>query len=337
MVRRVFLSVAAVFYLATSSAFGLDIIGRVIDADGSPLADASVWVSQERRVQRVRTTAGGAYRLNDLRVGTIELTALKEGYALDGRTAFAVGDTSIDLTLGHAATASLRVMDRRTRPVPGARVKTLAVSGRFLAPVEVLAEHGFPALRSDDEGIITIPFVPADGFVVAVVQHTDYIETPPVYLPVREKPTDTLLRDGLRFRGRTLYDGNPAPDTRVSVFQDTPEGQRKISETMSDRDGLFRFVLPSGKYFVALRHPDYASPKPEEVELRDDNADKVRFYSLLTPCIISGRVLTPEGLGCGGVHVAYREGNVVYEDMYTDVGRQLHSQGAWRHARLPPD
>ncbi len=314
-----FLPIFLVSLVAACPAFGLTIIGHVVNTEGDPVEGAGVWVSQEGRVQQTETGPDGAYRFDGLRVGSIELTALKTGRAIGGRTAFAVGDTEIRLVLVEPGSASVRVLDRRGRPIPGARVKTLAVGGQFLAPVEALAPHGFPTLRADDEGVIRIPFVPARGYVQAVIWHTGYVESPATYLPDREKQAVLVLRDGLRFRGRVLYEGRPAPGTRVSVFQNTPRGRKKVSETITDDDGLFRTVVLPGVYYVALRHPDYASPEPQQVGISYDTQDKVHVFSLITPCVISGRVCYPDGRGFGGVRVAYREGKVIYEDVFTDV------------------
>lgn len=306
-------------WLTPHAAYAATLSGAVNDADGAPVADASVWLTQDRHARRTASAEDGSFAFDDIGIGIFELVALKDGYALGGMSAFAAGSAEVSLVLAKPGTASVRLIDRHGDPIGGARVKSMGVGGRFLVSVEDLIDTGFPALRSDDFGMVVFPFVPQGGHVQAIVQHHGFVDSEPMYLPVREKVVDVVLAKGLRLRGRVLLDDEPVGDARVSIFRQTPVGPREMTEVVSDADGLFYANLLPDTYGLVARHTAYASTPPVEVVLRSETAGQVHTVRLVEPRVLEGTILLPDGQGCGGAQVAYREGPVVYEDSYTDA------------------
>lgn len=300
--------------------------GKVVDSTGAPIADARVFLTQDRRVRVADTGADGTYRFDDVQIRLMELVAWKEGYALGGHTALPRGDMDINLVLSPPASITIRVINNNFMPIPGARVTAMVVSDSFLVSTEDLMPEGLPLLRSDDAGLLEIPVLPEGGYAKLTVSHHHYADSDIAYLPVDERHRDIILYEGARLRGRVTADDTPAAQARVSLFQVGVGGQRKFAEALTDAEGYYHLRAPMDTYLVTARHPDHASPPPQPVDLRDPENVPPADIELLPPYIVSGSIELPDGTPCPGARVLFRADDTIYEDTLTDGNGKFRLQ-----------
>lgn len=311
---RACIAPVAVFLAQTVTAAALTLTGTVVDPQENPVAEASVWSNQNYDIHRTTTDASGAFHISELGVGSTEVVALKEGLAIGGYSAFMIGDATAKIRLDTPDTLAIRVVNPEFLPVAGARVKSLRVANQFLAAAEDLVPEGFPLWRSNDEGILELPMMPKDGFVQLVITHFKYADSSVAYLPVSGKRQDIVLYRGATLRGRVTKGESGLGRARVSVYRVAVGGQREYAEAVTDPEGFYSARVPEGEYLVAAYHPDWASPEPQSVAIREGNGGNVADVAMLRPRMIEGSVVLPDGSPCEAVRIAYKVGRTIYQD-----------------------
>jgi hypothetical protein len=306
---------------ATAFAEGFTIHGTVTLGDaGTPAPGCTVWLVQERVTRKTETDAKGSYVFRKVAAGTMELVARKKDAVLGGFTGFAAGDAEIPLHVGPDATQlDVRIVDGQLAPVPGAKVRAMLMNDAFVVSVEDLVEEGYPALRSNDDGVIAIPNLPRDGFVKLIVAHYKFADSFISYLPVNGKRQDIILAEGVRVQGRVLDpEARGLAGARVSIFQRGTGGTREVAEVRTDPEGFFSARVEAGEYGVAASHSDFASPEPAGLVVNRGEEPPATQVAMLAPRHLVGRVLAPDRKALGGVRVVYRSGGTIFGDTLTD-------------------
>ena len=306
------------FLLCASSGEAALISGKVVTAEGAPVEGALVLMDQDRRVRDMKTAKDGAYRFEEVNVGVMELVAYHPEYAMDGCTSVPIADMEVNLVLTAPASIAIRVINKDFMPVPGARLVSMVVNDRFVVSAENLAGKGFPLLRSNDEGFLDIPGIPAGGFIKMNLAHHDYAQSDVAYLPVDARRRDIVLYPGALLRGRITADTQAVANARVSVFQKGVGGQRKFAETLTDPEGFYHLRAPEDQYLLAVRHPDYASPPPTVADMSDLEKTAVSDIELQPPYVIRGSVLFPDNKPCPGARILFRIEDTIFEDTFSD-------------------
>lgn len=297
---------------------GSVISGKVLNTGGASVEDVLVFINQDRRVRNVTTGKDGAYRFEDVAVGVMELVAYHADYAMDGFTTVPIGDMEVNLVLTAPSSIAIRVINKDFMAVPGARIISMVVNDRFVVSAEDLAGNGFPRLRSNDDGFLDIPGIPGGGFIKMNLAHLEYAHSDVAYLPVDTRRRDIVLYPGALLRGRITADKKPVANAWVSVFQKGVGGQRKFGEALTDPEGFYHLRAPEDQYLVAVRHPDYASPTPTVVDMRDLEKPAVADIELLPPYVIRGSVLLPNKKACPGARLLFRIEDTVFEETFSD-------------------
>lgn len=292
--------------------------GKVVDKVGTPLADVTVFVAQDRHVRKTVTDKDGRYHFDEITVRLMELVAYKEGYALDGMTTLPQGDLEAALTLQDTDSISLRIITNTFLPIPGAVVKTMMVNDKFVVSAEDLSSEGFPRLRSDDKGLLDIPMLPEKGYVKLTLGHYRYADSNVAYLPVDERRNDIILYEGAQLRGRVTVGVQPVADARVLLFQTGVGGQRRFAEAVTDPEGYYHLRASEDTYMLTAWHPDYASPAPAQVDMQDKEQTAVVNLELLPPYIIHGSIDLPDGAPCPGTRILFLHENTIFDDAITD-------------------
>ncbi len=306
-----------VLFLMALSAPALTLKGHVLLHDKTPVEGATVWLEQNRTVQKLATGKDGAFSFGDLKILPTDVVACKPGLCLAGKSGLPVGDMDFDLVLGPAGTVNIRVTDKDFKAVPGARIRTMIVCDEFGVAVEDLSDKGFPPLRANDKGEIAIDAVPAGGFVKLVVGHHQYADSSVAYLPVRDKRQDIQLYEGVPVRGRVKAQGKPLASARVSVFESGVGGQREVAFGITDPEGFYNARVESGGYMATARHPDYAAPVPVNVDASKAEG-AVADLEMPVTRTITGKVLLPDGKPCPGSHISFSVNGAVCEECLTD-------------------
>jgi hypothetical protein len=269
---------------------------------------------------RVTATDGeGRFRFDELPVGPVEVVARKPGLAMGGYAGFLAGDGAIVVNLAEPATMRLRILGADYKPVAGARVRGMLVGGAFHVAVEDLAAHGFPPLRSNDEGRLDIPELPRGSHVRLVITQYDYADLTIPYFPVIEEPQDFTLRQGIELRGRVSAAGEGVQGARVALYMNTDKGPVVNTEVLTGPEGFFRLRAAPGDYAAAVRHPDFASPPPQPVHLGETGEETNIDIEMREPHFIEGSVVFGGGAPAPGVRVGYRVEGTIFEETFTQA------------------
>lgn len=297
--------VAVLVACAAFSSNALSLRGVLMDAQNAPVSGADVWLRTETEIRKTRSGEEGAFLFENTPVGACEVVALKQGLAIGGFSAFLLNDEDVRIVLEEPQELSLRVINQNLFPVPGARIKFMLVHDAFRVSVDVLLDHGFPRLRADDNGIITLPFMPRNAFVQLLVAHYRYADTSVAYLPVGGKRQDIILQSGIRLSGRVMLDKTPIANAHVAVLVAGSGGRQVCSTTISDPEGFYSVHLPDGEYYLVAHHPEYASPEPKPVLVSREKEDYVFNLDLVPPHIIEGRILFDDQSPAPGIWAEY--------------------------------
>ena len=290
--------------------------GVVTGPDGNPVAGATVWLSQEQEVTQTASNADGAFRFEKLRVGPVEVVCRKAGLSLGGYSGFMAGDGDVAIALTKPEHLTIRLLDGHYEPIAGARIVDLVIGGIFSVPVEALVDHGFPPLRSGDDGQLTFEELPANSYLRFTVTHFDFTDLFVPYLPIVKRVQDFTMDPGFPLRGRVTVEDKGAAGAMVSLFMGTDKGPVARARVVTDQEGFYRLRAPAGNFAIAARHPDYAAPPPAQVRVQESE-DNTANIALIVPRHIEGSVVYSSGQPAAGVRVGYRVGDNVFEETFT--------------------
>ncbi|HEY4575335.1 MAG TPA: carboxypeptidase regulatory-like domain-containing protein, partial [Thermoanaerobaculia bacterium] len=315
--------------------------GRTVDAEGKPVAGASISVSEEEaeslggqvlqrwtgRVHDGVTDDEGGFAFDGVSPGPIAVYAqaphrqraelknleVKPGQDLAG----------LEVVLPPGAAVEGRVLSPEGRPVPGAEVSVLEPSQN---------DFSFSSLRAttDGDGQYRIEGIPpgkrtlearAEGYRRAVRD---------VEASARTATADFNLERGLEVSGRVVDDGgNPVPGARLRLM-----AGRSISaeapQALSGADGAFRLTgLQDGTYTLRVSKAGY------------------------TAADLRGQTVTLAGASVSGLEVRLSGGGTITGRLtgleFSQLSRvrvwaqsefnsgQVDPEGTYRISHLPPD
>lgn len=227
---------------------GAIIEGRVVDAEGFPIADVPVELRAERELVPRSTMAGedGFFRF-DGALGTVVLTARPFTLPAVRERVMARESERLEVRLvidDRVVSLAGRVVDDRGYGVPGASL--LLESRAVETPFERIGV-------SNDDGTFDFAALPAPPWSLTV-DHPDYA---PVTLPIEALPEGSLavtLRSGgtLTGRVRDRWLGEPLAGARVVL-----RGEERAEDSrVTDTTGTYRWErLPMGRYEVEAHAP----------------------------------------------------------------------------------
>lgn len=269
--------------------------GRVYDYRNDPVIDAQIWVSRDREVYTTTTNANGKFIIKDIPPGKIVVIAYKKGLSFGGKEGHFLGNEVVDLMLDKSKDLELRIINTRYTEVEGARLKSLMIGHTFTINAEDLVEHGFPSIRSDNEGVMLLPDMPRFGAISVTVTHPDYAEGNLPTFPVGQS-RNLVMTDGIKLRGRiTNEEGEGVARSRVTLFEARDGHNLKYTEVLSDADGFYTINAPPKRYHLAVRHATYALGTPVLVWLRAGDSEVIADVELPKAHFIHGKTVTSSG------------------------------------------
>lgn len=308
--------VIAAMLIVNPAAF--DISGIVKEADGAPAAAAALWMRQEGRVVQTVTDAQGRYAFSGAEAAPTDVVVWKDGAGLDGFNGLVVGALELELRLRPPAALGIRLLERGSKPVEGARIKQLLVNDRILVPVDDLVPHGFGAKRSDADGVLSIEGLPQGSHVQFVVSHPKFADTFVAYLPADGKQQNIVLDDGEIVNGRvTGPDGRGLAGASVTVFQVGTTGRRTLADAQTDPEGFYTACVPAGACLLGAWHSQYASPAPVPLTVRAGAEANTCDVKLLKPRTITGSLTDLDGKPFPGVLAVYWTQDALYAETYS--------------------
>lgn len=327
-------------FTVMAHAESVTIQGVVTGPEEKPVEGAQVWLCQDRQVEKTETDAQGRFSFAVEAVTPVALVILKDGLSIGGATVQAIGSGEVAIALGTPAALELRVVSSGYQALAGARLKSLIVDERFAVPVVDLIAAGFPSLRSDNEGIIHLPWLPENGTVDVLVSHYKHTETQLPGIPVSDKTFTIQIYPGPAIKGRVTNEaGKAVQDARVIVYLRGDFGPEEVREELTDPEGYYVAVVPPGNYGVLARHPDYAPSEPKSLEVVPDVEETVSDLVLPVEHVIRGLIADVDGKPIPGVPVAYRRGTRIVDDTLTLVDGHFElsiSKGDGQLDVMPP-
>jgi len=273
-----------ILMLAPSAPCGLS--GRVVDAEGSPVAGARVFVEPGLAGQLVETTsnADGAWHFDNPMPSGTGVFAIAEGFAFGGvHKKIALGDSVADAVLRLALPASISgvVTDDRGRPVKGTRITRVALLGmtKVGIPLTKLTAFGFDEPVSDAEGHFTVSNLPEGGVVALKAAHPDYAQEAVGDVPVGQAEVRVRLERGVLLEGEVLLREDRAPVARAAVIVRNTQPPYDTAVTQTGRVGAFAIRLKPGLYVYQAASAVMHSPGWERLDVPEQGRlPRLRLY-----------------------------------------------------------
>jgi len=288
---------------------GIEISGRVVLADGTPVADAIVEVPTGMMTRSATSGADGTFRITGIASGSSVVRAFSSDRRMSspGVTVDAPAK-DVTLTMPRGARVEGRVVDRATQqPVTDF---TILLPSRNNNPGAMGGSSfsGGTPIHSDD-GRYSLDNIPA-GTLQLMVRATGYVPGTRNDITVEEGKTvsgiDLQLDKGATVSGRVTSASSPVAGVQVRLgFQRTPS----FTNSTTDADGLYTLDgVPDGDQnvefqktgFALLRKPvSVASGKDVRLDVEMDPGRELR-----------GRVVDHAGRGVLGAYVSADMSNV---------------------------
>ncbi|MDF2629457.1 MAG: hypothetical protein K0R39_3288 [Symbiobacteriaceae bacterium] len=223
--------------------------GRVVDRSGAPMADAHVYLSDDKNHwvgQGVRTDADGIFAFPPVAPGTYVVMPYAEGYVAQhpSTVKVEVGQTATtEVTMTREVLVRFRVVDEAGQVFPRA---ALHLEGKVLSPERdpegnlllllLEGEHDVAASarwyqQSDGQRVMADA---ADGQQIVTIQ-------------LKPLPTGTITG-----KVTNLVTGAPVPEIPVELVD--PGFLQTVQRTVAAKDGTFTFTdVPIGRYIVLAR------------------------------------------------------------------------------------
>ncbi len=306
---------------------GIELAGRVVDAEGEPVAAAELSLrnadGEQLVVQRADSAwfasttsrANGSFHLAGLpRDSRLVLLAMAGGY-LPREQAVTTGsdDQRLDVELSRGARLAGVVLDPAGRPAAGARVDVTADPDQ-----QRMSTSTSRTALTDAEGRFEVLGLRPGGYTIDA--RLDAAASRPVR---RRVPAEGLSGLYLELRRRaalevTVLDagGAPVPEALVMAVARTAvaEGERRSGMQTTDTRGLAVIQpLGTGVYLLTARHPDHGTVKARaEVAAAGKQPFELRFTSHDEDTLeVSGRVVDASGLPVSGARLWLDRGPTV--------------------------
>lgn len=257
---------------------GVSLAGAVRDAQGAPIAGATVFLLGDAGRPRTTATGGdGAFRLSDLPAGKAVMLAVNaDGYA-SARSSATPPAEGLAVVLSATGTIRGRVQDAASgEPIPEFTV-TLAAGGRGgFANFVLRGPGGAPGpqnFRSADGGFELAGVPPGNWSVRATATGYRSADVSGVSVGAGETKEDVVvaLKRGGTLAGKVLDANAGVAIANATVSWEpagSPPGPAAMAARMLDggganvtstaADGRFAFDgLPDGKITLTASHPDY--------------------------------------------------------------------------------
>src|SRR5690606_32059 len=122
---------------------------------------------------------------------------------------------------------------------------------RFGVDLDLLTAHGFPSFRSDAEGFLNVPIIPAGTANGVRIAHRRYAEAEIPAMPA-DIEIDFPLPEGVRLVGHVAApNGERVPGARISVFHPLESGPVEVAGARTGPDGFYSVLVPAGRYAAA--------------------------------------------------------------------------------------
>jgi protocatechuate 3,4-dioxygenase beta subunit len=282
---------------------GGQVTGRVLGADGKPVADAEVRAAALSGMalwpdlREVFTDDAGRFRIGGLPHRTVHLMALHGSGSSAVATADlgAARDASVELTLSVRGSIGGVVVDGRGRPMPEAlvtaRSTTLWTKGPIKAGTLTSWDlRGIPTLVSDAGGRFRFTGLPEGRYALSAVRPGGPPDhralQPSVEASSGDAEVRVVVRGDGQVKGRVVLEGKPVDGFSVSLGPVNP---------VPFTGGTFVLAAPAGAHTLTITGPAFATRELEDVSVVEGEVRDLGTITVQRGRSITGRVLGPDG------------------------------------------
>lgn len=293
----------------------------------SAYADSGFRMASRRGNGTTRTDAQGRFRLRGLASRAYSVEASKEGFltaSISGVNAGVAAPGTAHLALARAASVSGRVVDEKSQPVPGARVRI----EREMGTRQILRGARNPAAFLPSQGVLTGP----DGAFrlrhLAAARNLSLEATKNGFARTRQpgitlksgeavKDLALVLRRGLEARGRVVdSQSRPVAGAEVrAAHRETGMAATRVQmrlmgmdrekpDAVTGADGSFLVKgLDEGEYALAISREGYTRKSVPSVEVKASGENVWPTITLSPGLGISGAIRDSRGQPIAGVQI----------------------------------
>lgn len=305
---------AAILRLAS----GRRIAGRVVDPDGKPVIEGSVfWKTDpfgDSSEYEVKLDEQGKFSTPPLPHGEQSLYVVATGYAplftqVDSKNELA---SELELKLSHGSPLTVRVVGTDDKPIPNARLYTVrwceAESDDYLNATRGVLDGRIPK-RADDRGVYSWDSAPEGGLKFRIAAKGYASKT--VTLHAKSREHVVKLDRQLVAYGRVIdaETGEPLSTFKTTVVEQWRDDWfvTQSSSHAGGRNGAYELTLassyePSKRYGMRIEAAGYETMITEDFH-RGDAGRLELNYQLKPAPARKGFVLTPRGEPAAGATV----------------------------------
>ncbi len=287
---------------------GTQLWGRVLDGAGKPVAHASVSAQGPGafHAEPVETDERGRYSFPGFPPGKLELTVDAEGFALayrEVRVSPAAYPMQVDFFLTRGLSISGRVLDRKGRPVKGARVQLERFRGG--GNVSMVWASAEESVKTGPAGKFTIGGLEEKGNFRLTVWARGFLGNTSKKVRPGAQGVLIVLDRGAGVRGEVVdFQGRPLSSFRVEAFRPMRGRFFPSKRVDGEKDGRFQVSgLEPGKWaFRAVKGGGLFSALQEKT-LRPGELCDLGVIRLPRPGSLVVTVLDGEGAPVPGARV----------------------------------
>lgn len=254
--------------------------GRVVDADGTPVPGAAVFVEPGQGGELVRVAADtqGDFQLEGPFTGGVGLFAVAPGRSFGGvHLNLALGEREEGLRLVLDAPSSLsgKVTTDKNAPVAGARITRIGLVGpsKVGIPLAKLAAFGFEEPATDREGRFTVTGLPSGGRVAVKVGHPEYAQEAVDDLVPGNGNVAIRMWRGVTVRGEVRLRGDQSPVSGAAVILRSAQPPHDSAVARTDAFGVFNLRLKPGVYLAQATAAGQATPGWQRVTITGESLE----------------------------------------------------------------
>lgn len=260
--------------LAFAAANGTVLSGQVLDAAGTPVASARVFLERgiSGTLRETQTSADGKFTFQEVVPGPAGVFAVANGFAFMGRhlnVGFNEEIPPVEIRLRQPATIGGQVTAKKGGPVAGARITRVALleAEKVSIPLTKLQAFGYPEPKTDANGRFIIEHLPEGGQVALKIGHPDFAQEGVERVAVGDANVRITLSPGVLTEGTVVQRQRQVALAGAEVLIQNAQPPHDSIVTTTDSRGRFVARLKPGKYLCQASSSGFRTPGWVSIEV----------------------------------------------------------------------